>query len=130
MTALDQLADELKPRRAAIQRAIDMRMNDLAPDRFGPTQAQLVIEALWPHALPHECGHGEWWRTDLGRLVAGSLAQALATNGDEAVTHATVAEILGIQRGAVGQYLTKGYVQRATVGEGVSLASVLARVAR
>lgn len=130
MTALDQLADELEPRQAAVSAALHMPMNTFALERFGPTQARIVMDALWPNAMPHAVGRGDWWRSDLGRLVAGVLAQQLATSGDETITHGAAAEIMGVQRGGIGNYIGKGYITKGARGEGVSLASVLARVAR
>jgi hypothetical protein len=134
-----QLSRELSRAAAGVRGARALRPGSA----LTPTAAKKVMEALWPYASPHASGRADWWRTDLGIAVAGALASApkvlRACVGDDAVTQAEAADILGVQRGSISSYLQKGYIQRGSVtrdtqghigGGTVSLSSVLDRVAK
>lgn len=132
--AKEQLAAELGSLRAAVRDASAVKVGQLGT----PAASEAIMAALWPPGtMPHDWGHADWWRTPLGRECAAGLLERLADK-DIAVTQAVAADILGVQRNGINTYLVKGYLQRSVprvvrgqrVESGVSLASVLARVAR
>ena len=59
-----------------------------------------LMHAIWGQADPPP----EWWRTPLGRLVAGSIGRDDA----EAVTPSVAAAMLGVSRGRVYQLIEAG----------------------
>lgn len=66
----------------------------------------------------------EWWRTPLGRVVAGSVGREDA----EAVRPSVAAAMLGVSPGRVHQLATEGKLDRHPDG-GVVRASVMQRLA-
>jgi hypothetical protein len=79
-----------------------------------------LMNALWPIGDPP----ANWWRTPLGRAVAGSIRP----EDIEAVAPSVAAAMLGVSRGRVYQLLEQGKLDRHPHG-GVVRASVLQRLA-
>jgi len=94
-------------------------------DHLAAETAADVMRLLWPTALPEESGRPDWWQTPLGRLCA----RALARDDSDAITYATAAAMLGVQRGTVSVWVQRGTLARHPDG-GVVRASVMERLAR
>lgn len=94
-------------------------------DRLAAQTCIDVMCTLWPHGAPEDVGRADWWRTPLGRMCARSLGRDDA----EAVTHSVAAAMLGVTRGTIAQWVTRGTLDRHPDG-GVLRASVLQRLAR
>lgn len=92
----------------------------LDPEQRGDTATE-ILYALWGRAAPDPA----WWRTALGRLCAGALADRSST----ALTQQTAAEMLGVTRGTVSQLVHRGTLERHPDG-GVLSSAVLHRLSR
>jgi hypothetical protein len=82
--------------------------------------ARAIIAALWPTGVAPT-----WWRTPLGRAVAGQLADATPTT--QVVKVATAARMLGMSHSRVIQLVGDGLLTRTDAG--IELASVYHRIA-
>lgn len=80
-----------------------------------------VIATLHPTGQPPNV----WWRTPLGRLVAGRGVPA-----DRGISHADAATILDVHAGTIATLASRGTIPKAADGTGLSLTAVLARLIR
>lgn len=110
---------------AAVSRVLASQLAQEDDDRLSAQTCIDVMNVLWPHASPEDCGHADWWRTPLGRLCARSLGRVDA----ESVTRSVAAAMLGVHIGTVSQLVHRGTLDRHPDG-GVLRASVLRRLAR
>ena len=133
-----QISQELQVAADRLLPVLGMDLADLARERilaYAPVLAaqlgsgddNLVAEtvidlmhAIWGQADPPP----EWWRTPLGRLVAGSIGRDDA----EAVTPSVAAAMLGVSRGRVYQLIEAGKLDRHPDG-GVLRSDILQRLA-
>lgn len=117
-------AAELQPSDARCQMLVAQLEQD-DDDRLSAQTAVDIMCALWPNCQPEDADQADWWRTDLGRL----LARALGRGDSESVTHAVAAAMLGVPRHNIGQMVARGQLDRHPDG-GVVRSSVLQRLAR
>lgn len=134
MTPVEQLVDQAGAIISALTPFVgvvdDHRLDALAVTAVGdlcsrPDLAaeacQSIMSLLWPHAQPEDCGRSDWWRTPLGRLCAHTIID------DRAITYASAASMLGVQRGTVSVMAQRGTLARHHDG-GVVRSAVLQRL--
>lgn len=94
-------------------------------DRLCAQTAIDVMTLAWPDCTPEDAGQADWWRTPLGRLIAGSIG----TDDAESVTHQVAAQMLGLARGSIGMMINRGELDRHPNGK-VLRSSVLQRISK
>jgi hypothetical protein len=117
---------DLVPVRSRVARQADGWAEQLlSPDEALAQRAVIrLVVALFPGDGPFDPPPG-WWRTPLGRVMAGRVGHP----GAESVSYAVAGSMLGISRQGVHDLVTRGKLQRHEKG-GVATSSVRERINR